>query len=214
MNTIIDGDQSECTCVLAHGAGAPMDSEFMTIFARGLAAKGIQVVRFEFPYMQERRLNGKKRPPDRQPVLLARYAELLKTIEGPLVIAGKSMGGRMSSLLVSEGLADNKVKGVLALGYPFHPVGKPEKSRTDHFSSICVPMCIMQGTRDKLGDAAWVADAVIPNNIEINWFEDGDHDLKPRVKSGLTHQQHLQSAIDKSAQFIRKCLDSVNELSR
>lgn len=210
MNTIIDGGQSGYTCVLAHGAGAPMDSEFMTFFAKGLAAKGIQVVRFEFPYMQERRLNGKKRPPDRQPILLASYAELLKTIKGPVVIAGKSMGGRMASVLASEGVAAEQVKGVLALGYPFHPVGKPEKSRTDHFPLINVPMSIMQGTRDKLGDSSWVADARIPNSIDINWFEDGDHDLKPRVKSGMTHQQHLQGAIDKSAQFIRKCLDAVN----
>jgi predicted alpha/beta-hydrolase family hydrolase len=206
MHTLINGEGNLYTCILAHGAGAPMDSSFMNDFACGLAENGVRVVRFEFPYMQERRLNGKKRPPNRQPELIECFLEVLAKELGPCVIAGKSMGGRMASILASQENSPAHVKGVLAVGYPFHPQGKPEKLRTDHLPSIQVPMLVQQGSRDALGNSELVGSLGLPENIRIDWLEDGNHDLKPRVKSGYTHEQHVQLAIKNSAQFIKQCL--------
>jgi len=126
---MVDGEEHTKTCVFAHGAGAPMDSEFMQRVTEGLVEFGIKVVRFEFPYMQERRLNGKKRPPNRQLELIECFASVLAEQSGPCVLMGKSMGGRMASILASEQNEHPKILGVLALGYPFHPQGKPEKLR-------------------------------------------------------------------------------------
>ena len=208
MGILIDGEGNQYTCILAHGAGAPMDSAFMNQFASGLAEKDIQVMRFEFPYMQERRINGKKRPPNRQPELIECFKEISIKIEGPYVVAGKSMGGRMASILAAQDQVSEQLKGVLAIGYPFHPQGKPEKLRTDHLPAINVPMLIEQGTRDALGGIELVSALGLPSGIQIDWLEDGNHDLKPRVKSGYTHEQHIMSAIENSAKFIKRCLKS------
>jgi predicted alpha/beta-hydrolase family hydrolase len=202
---MVEGEQHPITCVFAHGAGAPMDSEFMQIIAKGLSQMGIRVVRFEFPYMQERRINGKKRPPNRQPELIDSFKQVLEQQTDPCVIMGKSMGGRMASILASESIQTAKVLGVLALGYPFHPQGKPEKLRIDHLPQVNVPMAIVQGTRDKLGSLDEVKQLPIPKDIEFLWLEDGDHDLKPRVKSGFTHKQHLEQTIQFCADFIKRC---------
>ena len=208
---LINGE-GPVTCILAHGAGAPMDSKWLEDFALNLAMQGIKVVRFEFPYMQERRESGKKRPPNRQPELIECFKQVLDDIDGPWVLAGKSMGGRMASILASElpvGLENEKLreqlKGVLALGYPFHPQGKPEKLRIDHLPLIDVPMAIVQGDRDKLGDRVLVERLGLPSDLQFLWLEDGDHDLKPRVKSGFKHEEHLARAVDYSAQFIKQC---------
>ena len=206
MGILINGEGNQYTCLLAHGAGAPMDSAFMNEFANGLAENGIQVIRFEFPYMQERRLNGKKRPPNRQPELIECFKEVSDGIEGPYVVAGKSMGGRMASILAAQGDVSDQLKGVLAIGYPFHPQGKPEKLRTEHLPAINVPMLIEQGTRDALGGTELVSTLGLSSSIQIDWLEDGNHDLKPRVKSGYTHEQHIKSAIENSANFIKRCL--------
>lgn len=204
MDRLIDGKEGLYTCVFAHGAGAPMDSEFMNKFSQGLALLGIKVIRFEFPYMQERRLNGKKRPPNRQPELIACFEQVLSEIDGPYVLLGKSMGGRMASILAAQQPESANIKAVVAVGYPFHPQGKPEKLRTEHLPQLNVPMAIMQGTRDALGDKELVEGLKLPTNIEINWLEDGNHDLKPRVKSGFKHEQHIQSAIQSTAAFIKR----------
>jgi predicted alpha/beta-hydrolase family hydrolase len=202
---MVDGEEHTKTCVFAHGAGASMDSEFMQRVTEGLVELGIKVVRFEFPYMQERRLNGKKRPPNRQPELIECFASVLAEQSGPCVLMGKSMGGRMASILASEQNEHPKILGVLALGYPFHPQGKPEKLRIDHLPNLSVPMAIAQGTRDALGNRDEVSLLPIPSSIEFLWLEDGDHDLKPRVKSGFTHQQHIDQAIEFCADFIKRC---------
>lgn len=202
---MVNGEQYEKTCIFAHGAGAPMDSAFMENLAQGLAQQGIKVVRFEFPYMQERRMNGKKRPPNRQPELIECFSSVLAEQSGPCVLMGKSMGGRMASILASEQPDNSKILGVLALGYPFHPQGKPEKLRIDHLPDIKVPMAIVQGTRDALGNREEVEQLPIPSCLEFLWLEDGDHDLKPRVKSGFTHQQHIEQTIQFCADFIKRC---------
>lgn len=202
----IDGESNQLTCVFAHGAGAPMDSEFMEKVTQGLVKQGIKVVRFEFPYMQERRANGKKRPPNRQPELIAEFEAVIAQVNGPCVLVGKSMGARMASILASEPTCSKHVLGVVALGYPFHPIAKPKTLRIAHLPDLQVPMLVVQGTRDKLGAKEYVTELNIGKRVQINWLEDGDHDLKPRVKSGFTHEQHLNQAIEISAEFIQQCL--------
>lgn len=187
--------------MLAHGAGAPMDSDFMNRIAQGVSESGIQVVRFEFPYMQERRLTGKKRPPDRQPVLIDCWEKVIADCcdSQRIVIGGKSMGGRMASLVAAQ----QQVRGLVCLGYPFHPQGKPEKLRTEHLANIASPSLIIQGERDALGNRQEVESYQLPENIQINWMPDGDHDLKPRVKSGFTHQENIAKAVTALVQFVR-----------
>ena len=130
--------------MLAHGAGAPMDSMFMELLAEALAGQGIESVRFEFPYMARRRQEQRKFPPNRAPQLLAHFRDVLAALRNdnlPVWIGGKSMGGRMASLLAAEEDCPS-ICGVVALGYPFHPPGKPEKTRTDHLPTLTLPMLI------------------------------------------------------------------------
>ena len=187
------------TVALAHGAGAPMDTPFMNFFAEGLAAAGFGVVRFEFPYMAARRADGKRRPPDRQPILLDTWRSVIDSI-GParLVIGGKSMGGRMASQLADEA----KVKGLLCLGYPFYGAGRIAKPRTAHLGELQTPTLICQGTRDPMGNAEAVSAVSLAPAVRLHWAEDGDHDLKPRRASGLTHEQNLTGALDAATTFL------------
>jgi predicted alpha/beta-hydrolase family hydrolase len=187
------------TIVLAHGAGAPMDSPFMEAFAEGLAGLGLRVARFEFPYMAERRRSGKKKPPDRQPILLETWRQVVADLGGGenVVIGGKSMGGRMASL-VADGVG---ARGLVCLGYPFHAPGKPEKPRTEHLADLKTPTLILQGTRDPFGKPEEVAGYALSKAIRVQWFEDGDHNLEPRKKSGRTTEQNWGEAIAAIGQF-------------
>lgn len=192
-------EEAPITVVLAHGAGAGMDTPFMTRIAEGLAGAGLQVVRFEFPYMQRRRTEGSRRPPDRQPILLDCWRQVIAEL-GPaerLVIGGKSMGGRMASLIADE----CAVAGLVCLGYPFHPAGKPERTRTEHLEGLATPTLILQGERDALGNREDVAGYALSPSIAVHWLADGNHDLKPRKASGRDHEQNLAEAIDAIASF-------------
>jgi predicted alpha/beta-hydrolase family hydrolase len=191
------------TVVLAHGAGAPMDTPFMTFFAEGLAAKGYRVARFEFPYMAARRPNGqvdgKRKPPDRQPILLETWRAVIAEIGAEkCVIGGKSMGGRMASLIADE----TRVRGLLCLGYPFYGAGRKDKPRTEHLQALKTPTLICQGTRDPMGDNEAVTALKLSKSIKVHWAEDGDHDLKPRKASGHTHEQNLTAALDATGEFL------------
>lgn len=194
--------ESRATLILAHGAGAPMDSEFMQYMAQHLAARGITVVRFEFAYMATRRLDGKKRPPNPQAQLLEQWRELYRQVRqqvsGPLAIGGKSMGGRMASLLADE----LNAAALVCLGYPFYPAGKPEKPRVAHLAQLRTPALIIQGERDALGNRQAVAGYTLSDSIKLRWLTAGDHDLNPLKSSGLSHQQHLLSAADAIAAFL------------
>ena len=120
------------TLVLAHGAGAPMDSPFMEVMATRVAAAGWRVARFEFPYMARRREDGKRRPPDRESVLLQTWVTVIDALGAEhLVVGGKSLGGRMASMVADEA----QVRGLVCLGYPFHPPGRPERTRTAHLET-------------------------------------------------------------------------------
>ncbi|MCB2100875.1 MAG: alpha/beta fold hydrolase [Rhodobacterales bacterium] len=187
------------TIALAHGAGAPMDSPFMAAFAQGLAARGIRVARFEFPYMAGRRAGGTKRPPDRGPVLVDTWMSVINHL-GPerLVIGGKSMGGRIASM-VADGAG---VKGLVCLGYPFHGPGRALKEdRIVHLRALKTPALILQGTRDTMGTADEVPDYPLSPAIRVHWLEDGDHGLKPRKKSGRSEAQNWDEAIGELAAF-------------
>jgi hypothetical protein len=186
------------TVVLAHGAGAPMDSPFLEHVAAGLAARGLRVVRFEFPYMHARRAD-RRPPPDRELVLLDRWRAVLAELGGrPPVIGGKSLGGRMASLLADEVGA----RGLVCLGYPFHPPGKPQRLRVAHLESLRTPTLVVQGTRDALGSREEVASYRLSRSIRVHWVGDGDHSLKPRARSGRSERQNLDEAVDAVAQFV------------
>jgi predicted alpha/beta-hydrolase family hydrolase len=197
---LADGPESaEVTCVLAPGAGAPMDSPFMAFFAEGLARRGIRVVRFEFPYMAERRRGGGRRPPDRTPVLLDAWRSVLAEMDpARTVIGGKSLGGRMASMIADEA----RVLGLLCLGYPFHPPGAADKTRVAHLRELATPTLILQGTRDPFGGRGEVEAYALSPAIRIHWLEDGDHGFKPRRSSGRTEAQALSEALEAAATFI------------
>ncbi len=199
---LTDGPQEAATTlVLAHGAGAPMDSPFMEALAGRIAARGHRVVRFEFAYMAERRTTGRKRPPERAPALLAQWRAVIERLGGPgaVVVGGKSMGGRMASLIAAE----TAVRGCLCLGYPFHPPGKPERLRTDHFPALRCPTLIVQGTRDPFGTRDEVSVLDLPDTLRVEWVEDGSHDLTPRKASGWTTEQAWDHAADVADRFLK-----------
>lgn len=192
------------TLLLAHGAGAPMDSTFMQQISDYLVAQGLAVFRFEFPYMARRRQDGVRRPPDREPRLLQCWDEVYRylrpQVTGPLLVGGKSMGGRMASLQVEHWQAD----GLVCLGYPFHPAGKPERLRTAHLESLSVPTLIVQGTRDALGNLEDVEGYRLSERIRLVWLESADHDLKPLKRSGYLAEDALQDAAQAIARFARE----------
>lgn len=204
---LFDGPKgADITFILAHGAGAPMDSPFMDAFAQGLGERGIAVARFEFPYMVSRRATGKRRPPDRQPILLQTWREVIArlredNVDGRLAIGGKSMGGRMASLLAVEADAPD-IQALVCLGYPFHPAGKPERLRTEHLMDLALPSLFVQGERDTLGNRSEVEGYALSNTIEFHWCPDGDHSLVPRKRSGFTQDGNWSAAMDVTAEFL------------
>jgi predicted alpha/beta-hydrolase family hydrolase len=190
--------KSPLTVLLAHGAGAPMDTPFMTFFADGLAKAGFRVGRFEFPYMAERRETGARKPPNKTPVLLDTWRAAIAAVRGDVVIGGKSMGGRMASMVAD----DAGVRGLICLGYPFYGMGKRDKPRIVHLKDLKTPTLICQGERDALGDRAAVEAVTLSPEIKLHWAPDGDHDLKPRKASGRTHDQNLADALDAVSAFV------------
>lgn len=193
---LFDGpEDARVTILLAHGAGAPMDSASMTASAKALAAEGFRVARFEFGYMAARRSGGRK-PPPRAETLNPEFKAAVVTLgaTGPLLIGGKSMGGRVASMIADELYAEGKITGLLCLGYPFHPPGKPDQLRTKHLEALKTPTLICQGTRDEFGTREEVPGYLLSEAIEILWLEDGDHDLKPRKTiSGHSAADHLKT---------------------
>lgn len=201
LDFLFTGPENGSRLALAHGAGAPMDSEFMTFMADALADHGVRVARFEFPYMAARRTGGKKRPPDSQGVLLDTWREVVRALGNPatLIIGGKSMGGRMASLVADE----LSLRGLVCLGYPFHPPGKPEKTRTAHLQNLQTPTLIVQGSRDALGSADDVAQYTLSPHIHVHWIDGGNHDLAALKKSGRTAQDCWRDAAARIAEFMQ-----------
>ncbi|MCT4370608.1 alpha/beta fold hydrolase [Yangia mangrovi] len=198
MEFLVDGDApGRPTLLLAHGAGTAMDSDFMARLAALLASEGLRVVRFEFGYMAQRRAGGSKRPPPKVELLQEEYRAAIEALacDGPLFIGGKSMGGRIASLIADDLFASGRIAGLVCLGYPFHPTGKPETLRTEHLAALRTPALICQGTRDPFGTCEEMAGYALSESIALHWLEDGDHDLKPRKSvSGLNHDDNLTGA--------------------
>jgi predicted alpha/beta-hydrolase family hydrolase len=201
---LFDGPESSARhLVLAHGAGAGMTSPFLTRLAVELAARGLRVVRFEFPYMQ-RRQTGVRAAPDRMPRLLDAYRDVVAQL-GPasqLVIGGKSMGGRVASMLADE----LGVAGLVCLGYPFHPAKRPDKTRAAHLRELKTRTLFVQGTRDALGSRDEVAGYALSKRIRLKWIEDGDHSLVPRRKLGHDPALAFANVCDAVAAFVRAAL--------
>lgn len=211
MKLLHNGAKESPIYVFAHGAGADMNSDFMAQVAEELSDKGVRVVRFNFPYMIKKAEDGKRRPPDRAPILLQAYREVIASLNAPVVIGGKSMGGRMASLLLAENALRSPeerlpILGCACLGFPFHAPEKEPKDRLNHLQALTEPLLVVQGTRDKMGtkeDVDGYLQAGIMNaSIKLNWLLDGDHDLKPRKASGFSHQQHIEHAIRQVADFV------------
>ena len=193
---------AESTLLLAHGTGAPMDSAWMNDISDLLADRGIAVARFEFAYMAGRR-EGRRKPPPRGDSLTGEFLDAVASVRstGRLFIGGKSMGGRVASMVADELTAAGSISGLVCLGYPFHPPGKPEQLRTAHLETLATPTLICQGTRDVFGTVEEVADYALSPAIQFHWLEDGDHGFKPRKASGRTEKQNLGEAADAIAQF-------------
>ncbi|MEI2384210.1 alpha/beta family hydrolase [Breoghania sp. JC706] len=196
------------TLLLAHGSGAPMDSPFMEKFAAFAARQGIAVARFEFPYMADRRVTGKKRPPPRADKLIDAYLAAISQIadeaQGPLLIGGKSLGGRVAAMAAGDPALDAHVAGVVCLGYPFHPPAKPEDTRLEPLLALPLPCLIAQGERDPFGNRDEVAGYGLPEAIEVIVMEDGSHDLAPRGASPATWDGNLRIAADAVRQFAER----------
>lgn len=205
MRSLSDGPvDASHTLLLAHGAGAGMEHGFMHAIATGVAALGIRVVRFEFPYMALRRVDGRKRPPDRMPKLLETMQAQLAALpqDTVRVIGGKSMGGRVATLLAADEAAEQAVAGVVCLGFPFHPPGKPERCRGEHLAAINTPTLILQGERDPFGSRPEVESYPLSHQVRCHYLPDGEHSFKPRKASGLTEADNQAVAVDHIGAFI------------
>lgn len=205
------GDPAPCL-LMAHGAGAGADSEWMSQLTEALFSQGVSVVRFEFPYMQKRRSDGRKRPPDRMPVLLDCFSQQLEQLaqaaRGPVFIGGKSMGGRVASMLAADAervaAAGDQPAGVVCFGYPFHPPGNTERWRTGHFPSLLRPQLIIQGPRDPFGKRDEMSQLEQGlEQVQISWLLDGDHDFRPLKRSGLSQQDMIDEAARRAAAFMK-----------
>ena len=189
--------------LLAHGAGAGMEHDFLARLSALLAGPDIEVVRFNFPYMSKRVLDGKRRPPDRQPVLLAHWRQVVKDFAQPrLFLAGKSMGGRMAAELYQDGGDEMDAAGLIVLGYPFHPPAKPDAWRGEVLKQITTPTLLLQGERDTFGSRAELADFPFSPAVSVHWLTDGDHGFKPRKASGLGEQDNLREAAERIRAFV------------
>jgi uncharacterized protein len=201
---LFDGPEGAAfTVMLAHGAGAPMDSASLNATTKALVAAGFRVARFEFGFMAARR-KGERKPPPRAETVIPEYEAAVAELgaKSGLIIGGKSMGGRVASMAADKLFAEKKIVGLLCLGYPFHPPGKPQQLRTKHLEALKVPALICQGTRDEFGTKDEVPGYRLSDAIELFWLEDGDHDLKPRKGiSGFSTADHLKSLATKVADW-------------
>lgn len=201
---LFDGpEDARFTLLLAHGAGAPMDSPSMTATARALAEAGFRVARFEFGYMASRRTAAGRRPPPKAETVMPEFVAAVDDLgptNGPLFIGGKSMGGRVASMVADPLFEAKRIAGLVCLGYPFHPPGKPAQLRTAHLKALATPTLIVHGTRDEFGSPDEIAGYGLAETIELHFVEDGDHDLKPRKSvTGLSGAESLAAIASKVA---------------
>jgi predicted alpha/beta-hydrolase family hydrolase len=198
MDFLFAGPEQGPLLVLAPGAGTAMDAPWMNDVSAVLADRGVRTARFEFAYMAARRSGRRAGQPSAEAVT-DEYRAVVAELGRPLVIGGKSFGGRVASL-VADAL---EVDGLVCLGYPFHPPEKPQQLRTAHLEHLSTPTLICQGTRDPFGTVDDVPGYPLSPAIELHWLEDGDHDFRPRKAiSGRTYRQNLTEAADAVAEFM------------
>jgi hypothetical protein len=175
-----------------------------------IAAHGIALTAFEFAYMASRRDGGPKRPPPKAEMLTPEYRDVVRSLKKHrtratrIVIGGKSLGGRVASLLADELYSEGAIAGLVCLGYPFHPPKMPEKLRTAHLETLTCPTLIVQGERDPFGNRSEVEALPLSKAIEMVWMGDGDHDFGPRGSSGFTRKGNLLAAADAVAAFVAR----------
>jgi predicted alpha/beta-hydrolase family hydrolase len=206
---LFDGpEDARITILLAHGAGAPMDSASMNAVTKALAEQGFRVARFEFAYMASRRTAAGKKPPPKAETVMPEYVAAIDDLgptNGPLLIGGKSMGGRVASMVADALFDAGRIAGLVCLGYPFHPPGRPQQLRTAHLINLRTPTLICQGTRDEFGDRYEVGEFGLSDAIEVLWLEDGDHDLKPRKSiSGFSTADHLKTVAQSVDAWVKR----------
>jgi predicted alpha/beta-hydrolase family hydrolase len=211
MLSVYPSDRAAAGLVLAHGAGGGQHSRFMVEAAKALAARGITVATFDFPYMTE----GRK-VPDKGPALEAAWRTTIDAAQGdpafaglPLFIGGKSMGGRIASQVAAQRV--DGITGLVYFGYPLHPPGRPEQRRDRHLPDIREPMLFVQGTRDQFGTAQEIRELLPRLNERTTLFEvsDGDHSFNVRVKvAGRRADAVLTEIFDAAAGFISTCAKS------
>jgi hypothetical protein len=208
---ICGSETAPATVLLAHGAGAGMESPFMEQVAQGLANKEWHVIRFEFPYMTQQRLTSRRTPPNRPDILLQCYLEQVKSLSRnqPLIIGGKSMGGRIATLVADALFSDKKILGCVCLGYPFHPLGKPDNLRVEHLLNLQTPTLIVQGERDAMGNKEEVENYSLSKRLQFAWMPDGDHSFKPRKRSGRSEHQNLYLAVEQVNSFLAALINTL-----
>lgn len=192
--------------LLAPGAGASMTSPFLETMAALIAERGVRVSRFSFAYLSPR-ASATRRPPPRAETLVPEFQRAIERVLAStppgrkLLIGGKSMGGRIASMMADEQFAAGRIAGLVCLGYPFHPTGKPEQTRTAHLAALKCPALVVQGERDPFGSRAEVETYTLSPAIRLQWIGDGDHDFGPRGGSGFTRKGNLAAAADAIASF-------------
>lgn len=206
---LFDGPRDACfTILLAHGAGAPMDSASMNATSGAFAAAGFRVVRFEFAYMAARRTEAGRKPPPRAEKVMSEFIAAVDDLgptNGPLFIGGKSMGGRVASMVADALFHAGRIGGLVCLGYPFHPPDKPDQLRTAHLADLKTPTLIFQGTRDPFGTPEEIASYALSTATTVRFLEDGDHDLKPRkTLSGYSASDHLTAVATATHAWIER----------
>jgi predicted alpha/beta-hydrolase family hydrolase len=194
--------------IIAHGAGAGITFSFLDDISKLIAGHDIAITRFEFGYMAARRDGGKKRPPPKAEILTKEFATMIEVVTAKvpkgqkIVIGGKSLGGRVASLIADAHYRAGAVAGLVCLGYPFHAPGQPDKLRTAHLETLACPALIVQGTRDPFGNKSEIEGLTLSPNIQFHWIGDGDHDFGPRGNSGFTRMGNLIDAADAVATFL------------
>ena len=193
--------------ILAHGAGGGQTSSFMVRAGKELAARGITVATFDFPY-----ITAGRSVPDKPPVLEAHWRQTIDEVRRraefarlPLFIGGKSMGGRIASHVAAAGVEG--IAGLVFFGYPLHPPGRPEQRRDGHLPDISMPMLFIQGTRDQFGTSAEIRELLprLATTTELVEIADGDHSFKTRAKvTGRKPDAALVDVFDAAAAFITR----------
>lgn len=195
-----DAESGRSALVLAHGAGAGMESGFLEAVAAGLAARGLAVLRFRYAYAERMAREKRRLPPDRRPTLLGVHRAAVEAARERLagrrlLLGGKSMGGRMASHLAAEG---TECAGLVFFGYPLHPPGRPEKPRSEHFGAVARPALFLQGTRDALCRLEHLQPALRTwgGRATLEVIEGADHDFRVPKAMGMSREQVLDALCD------------------